>query len=1209
MTQKDTTFHPALSSFIGAVKSLVYRTILSQPLFVPFGEAVISTQTGKLLHADPILLPSGDLFLKIFYQNASLFNIQLKDIPNPTLTRFYLAPIGATARYIESTPTPQDSASFFDLLRFATGVPFLSNTDSVLTWGLFQIGDYPTPVSWPLQFVYTQPLHSSPAVDFSWFSSKGLMSEIESQINAMKTIMRAESQGQEMQATDLSKAGPNGKSGDSGFNLATTSDSKKQAGTSNVYPTPPDPSNKQRTEGDTVESTTWATPGGFGSEAWRDLGDELFGDEDRITEDDFKFFDDEKDTTQPSINHSTIPASSETLTSNASITNHTPSMNTHLQESSFFPSNTDSNIFSHGSQTDWEYSSNTKLSLGTTYNPSDTDRKSLKRKAFDFQIQERLDASTDAMQPRPKKRKTSVFSPLKFNSVILEGIDPKYSRGGRFFVPDPESDEDEDEEQEENQAQDEKIENDQPHSLTIANTSAEGPIDGLPTPDPLTHVMGSYQDAATPDWLHGGKKKADEENEATNMTSEWLQHFTINHLYEKDQFNVGDHQTEGKIGDSPDSEAIANELVEQIVWDDDLFDTIGTPRVYPEQPDQTIISLVTNVFPGLCKLSLLDAIYTSETQPSHTDDGSFPNISKHLIGEESTADHNGSLARTESDNGSLSQTEKSDMVATLKEERVFSISPPHFSFIRMEQVLKAKTPILRFWKVFGLNPRSGQKDITTFLIHPFGENLENICQSFLSMFKSSYESCGLGNVELASFNGHKHGSVPVPYKANNIDQMLEMFSEISMNFSRDLPATFKDRNIVVLLANPFTSISSLIRLSQICLQMNHIYTKFSKDPTCRLTCKIVPLSFFASRDSIVIPSQYKMVRFSLNVYDKCLPSGDHANSPLTPLPPHIYCQRRCPAFTLARTPPPRINFKLTSKPSPALLAEDSFIHIAYSLSDDDRWLVAAWSDQWGEISKVETFCLMKAGAPPKTFEAACGEIWEKTLAILACTPVQWRVALARIGSMGQEELEMWKRLSESSSLSMNTPYFLSVDLNPSLVITEDTNLFPHGSFQKANSAISRIVKDVSSGTPITPQRGMEFESPDTYMLNATPPGAETEKFEIEDVTIVDVKNDIYGLIFRNCVSPKSSYLTPSFKPLITGYLLKPGTPGEEQKLFEVTLMHCPNPAIMCMKNILLQYRGLTSISSFTGVCNSADSVAPWHIEAVAKALRALFHVT
>lgn len=47
---------------------------------------------------------------------------------------------------------------------------------------------------------------------------------------------------------------------------------------------------------------------------------------------------------------------------------------------------------------------------------------------------------------------------------------------------------------------------------------------------------------------------------------------------------------------------------------------------------------------------------------------------------------------------------------------LFSIDTPHYTMVRMNQTLKAKSPILRFWKVFGLEPKNGKKTLSVIML-------------------------------------------------------------------------------------------------------------------------------------------------------------------------------------------------------------------------------------------------------------------------------------------------------------------------------------------------------------------------------------------------------------------------------------------------------------------------------------------------------------
>lgn len=1178
--------------------ALVYRTIMRQSSFIPFGSAIISTQSGKLLHVEPILFPSGDLYIKVFSQNTSLFSISLKDLPKTLPKHLYLAPLGIPATFIESIPTPANSAFFHELLCLVAGVIGMSPLDSSSSWGLFETNTNSSRVPWPLEYVFTQP-YSAPTSNYAWILSNDIMTDLESRISKMKSLVNNMSTQEPGNVAYISHS-----SNKSEISIGSENDTKKAAGSSVIYPTPPDPS-KVRAEGDTVESSNW-TPAGFNSETWGDLDEELFGNEE-ITEDDFNFFDDQKEKKKASIINKTIEE--EPDISNLSYNNVETQVDTFLSpKNSTNPkplhSNNNSKTFQNSSNQTWNLPD--YFNSLTSYQQTSNESNSKKKKSFVIEIQ-----SNDPENPDPeffgnRRHRSSVFSPLRFSSVILEGLDSKYSKGGRFFVSDSESEE----EEEDNSKKPGRTANDydpeKPNQLT---SNFDKPLETFMTPDPLTNVIGSYQDAATPDWLGGSKNKRNfdefQNDETASISSDWLDMLSSPETVGKNKFSQPVREVEVQHSETFSLESVVNTLLEQIIWDDELMKNVISLPITPKQPDQQVVSLIRRAFPAIQRLTLLDAIALSGTQ--FGPEQNAVQLSKTPSSDVNTLEK--SMKSQNKDSETNIRTEKTEnTVIKSIDDYVFPLLPPHFSFIRMEKVLKARSPILRFWKIFGLHPRYGQKDILPILLHPSGRGINTFCNLFLSEFKSTYENCGLGKVKLVTTSSIDSGVVSIPCNTDSDSRVADTYRDFLTPVINDLVNKFEDSHIVFMFTHPIESMTALTEISSVILYIKYQLSQVAEfsDLPNRASFQIVPLSFFADKNKIVAPTQFKMVRLALTTYDRCQILGNSIISPLNPPSLELSCQRRCPAFTLARMPPPRINFKLTDNPSPSLLEEDSFIHIAYSLSNDGKWLVASWSDQWGEITKIHAFCLSDHKSHPKTFEGVCGEIWKMTLELLKHVPVQWRVALAKVGTLEEEEIKMWIRFSESSSDSTTIACLLSVDPNPSLVVSGDFNLFPYGQFRQNNLARSKVVKDMATGgTPITPQRGMEFESPDTYVLNATPPSAQTseaEKLDLDSISIVDVKNDIYGLIFRNSVGTVNSSTT---KALALGYLLKPGVEGEEQKLLEITFVHCTTPSVPAIRNLLTQYRGLTSLSSFTGVGSIGDSIAPWHIEAVDKAQRAL----
>ena len=130
--------------------------------------------------------------------------------------------------------------------------------------------------------------------------------------------------------------------------------------------------------------------------------------------------------------------------------------------------------------------------------------------------------------------------------------------------------------------------------------------------------------------------------------------------------------------------------------------------ITPKQPDQQVVSLIRRAFPAIQRLTFLDAIALSGTQFGPEQDA--VQLSKTPSSDVNTLEK--SMKSQNKDSETNIRTEKTEnTVIKSIDDYVFPLLPPHFSFIRMEKVLKARSPILRFWKIFGLHPRYGQKDI------------------------------------------------------------------------------------------------------------------------------------------------------------------------------------------------------------------------------------------------------------------------------------------------------------------------------------------------------------------------------------------------------------------------------------------------------------------------------------------------------------------
>lgn len=200
-----------------------------------------------------------------------------------------------------------------------------------------------------------------------------------------------------------------------------------------------------------------------------------------------------------------------------------------------------------------------------------------------------------------------------------------------------------------------------------------------------------------------------------------------------------------------------------------------------------------------------------------------------------------------------------------------------------------------------------------------------------------------------------------------------------------------DETIVLYVVNPFPEKTAIVDICSCFLRLLNNYIKeFPKNKRAQavnnIVLQIIPLGFIASPESLVVPSEDDYMRLALEIYARC-PQKDQSSGTL----------RNAPPFFLAERPPSGLPLKLTADfPSPT--EEPRYIHIAYSLSPDARWVTAAWTDNIGHWQTTISYCLKERnGTLSRSLAEIRREIWEATVDILDVLPAHRRIVLARVG--------------------------------------------------------------------------------------------------------------------------------------------------------------------------------------------------------------------
>lgn len=1204
-------YHP----FIQAVRHLIHICILSSVPDAILLENALLMYHRTLLHTDIYFSTTGDLFFRIYMEKSNRTRVPNKSIPVDTSVS--LVPMNIAAVVVDECPPPPNGSQFMHDLALVLGVSEQHQHDPLnLKWVKVKL-DSGLVVPWPSTYCLidmeknsSETAHEDTAireVDNIWAKVFHKMSSV----------------------TKLSKNNTNSRLLQTGVpvpDMASTLPPAAAAqtnGATTVYPTPPDPLTVHLRQSEDL-----MTPG-TGADNWDDLDEDLFGD-DGVTDADFDFFDRKE---EPEIIDEKMSnmEPEETVTAPAGLKSE--STGTMLEStSSIKPISSASEVSEKESRQVIERDNSvvfTEPKKSTvTITPEINDD--------DFEYDESVNSSR-------RKRHKSIFAPLTFNSSIKISIDDKYSQGGRYFVS-QDAIEGSGSESSDSESQQEEIPIRHP---SIGSGSIPPVTTALMTANtPRDHVLNFDSKSAL---------KSEDHNPGTSNTEEWLS--LLAHPPTNEASSVNHKLNPNVIQDADDAEEIIATIIEQVMWDNGLFASMFPEEDLCSEPDKHIMESIEGAFPETKQLSLqdfLELVTAGSTAGSANGQPSGQNFSSGAVSFNSSVDENpdkGDALRTKSlsnHNSPVSgdmQRQSSIAAAqatvigspappggrqvdvTKKAGEVMHLPAPLYAFMRSDQPLKARGPILRFWKVFGLAPLHGPKALDVLCLSPSGDGVDITLGPFLELLKGCYEDSGLGEMTLATIGKSKPGIFPIDVSGPLADKLEKGAEEVASAVISKYQNLDTKQRLLFIVMNPYDTAQNFCIMIKFLISIkNQLKGKLKQ----KVEFQMVPLSFVHKKDQLVIISQHRMTKLAIQAYDRFsseMPdnglSDEKSNALLCAV------QRNTPAFSLAKIPPIKLNFRFATTPSVNLMDEDTILHLSYAISRDGRWMIVSWCDQWGGKCHISLFGLSQAKGRTRTFEDVCAEVWDKTLSLCATEPIKWRIAIIKAGQMDDKEQRSWIALFESTTSEfVSYSYLLQSDIRGSLILTADPSLFPFGGYQQQKMMENMI--EGSSGTqattPATPQRGLEMDSPEVYGVNVATPtsgvvtsSADNEKGLNENNTIIDINDDAYGILFRSRVPLPPMSSPDKLKPAIGGMLIRSvtgadqkypdqhssptGTQTGRQMCSEYTILHSPTPPMLTMKILLFQYRQLTSLAQNTG--SASSTVQPWHIEAIIKVLRIL----
>ncbi|KAI5807888.1 mediator complex subunit 13 C-terminal-domain-containing protein [Peziza echinospora] len=647
--------------------------------------------------------------------------------------------------------------------------------------------------------------------------------------------------------------------------------------------------------------------------------------------------------------------------------------------------------------------------------------------------------------------------------------------------------------------------------------------------------------------------------------------------------------------------------------------------------------------------------------------------------------------------------------------RIFKLSPPHAHVHRGETALEILPVALKFWETFGFGPCSGPKNVISFCLYPAGDAMTVAVDEFMERIGAAYDACRLGSYVRGNLDDVNRGlfAIPLASREPDIDLVMQSIKDACRRLGSSLSNVADElQNIVIYFINPFSKPTALVDICHAFIHLQHVYmnamVELKNAAPNNIVLRIVPIDFIATIDGLVAPSQAEYVWYALDVYNRCMPTESSSsssgtsseevrngkvplfsassssaswsskilmvkvsssNSASTPsfrekTRKLLEQARYSPSIVLAKPPPKAINFQLTADPMPALLQDGACLHVAYKQSLDERWVVFAWSDNWGEMQMTETYCLgKKGGLTLRPWEEVAREAWRKTVECMRKKNVMWRLCFTKVGGwVDEEEVDLWLQLSNSeqnfhtslsqisssssqsqSSTSLTTSSafgspltFLLTDPSPPLSIVPSLPpILPHNLNPQSSSSLFTPASTPQATSTVSPDPSGSALTPGTAAAQ-DPASSSTIPPELDPETyLVDYADESWGVLLGHRV-PVCQSAVEGRMSLCSGFLVRRGAAESGGAGMGAVGVHLVKDSAAgngggrrnaegVLREVLGQYRGLAALAMGKGVVGEnagwgggggsgsggGGGVAggraglPWHVAVVVKAVEGL----
>lgn len=539
--------------------------------------------------------------------------------------------------------------------------------------------------------------------------------------------------------------------------------------------------------------------------------------------------------------------------------------------------------------------------------------------------------------------------------------------------------------------------------------------------------------------------------------------------------------------------------------------------------------------------------------------------------------------------------------------RLQFIEQHQLALSRTEKDLVISSTALSLWENLNLQPKGGRKDVQSFCIHPTSADIETGSAILLERLGETYVGCNFGNHSIGHIAGmSNNGLVSWSVGDESIPNLGQCCERLGTALARLTPVS---HNIIIyMIMMPGSEASPVPLVEGFCVLFEAYLKACNKQYTVELGLQLVPFDFVVSPDTLVIHSSEEYLRLAIEVYNRFPPTKLEDK--------RAFCGS---AVVLAESPRRRVKFDMTGQGGPSSDAGARCLHVSYSYSQNQRWIVAAWTDKRG--FRALTMCYPFEGpgrSRPRPRLEIIRDIWEVSQDLMTKERRRWRLVVAKHGFYDPPEINEWAiQYNSCPSTSNCSLILLSIDLHPTLVI--QPTLPP----TKPPQGLTPQPHLPNYSTPVsTPQPGTT--SPDQH-LTATPTPAGTspdialafDPLHDPDLTLRSPLSDTWSVILPFGLS-QSREVLPSRPSLLSGFLLKRRGPRDEDGATQLGV-HLVYTSVAgdadegkrkaareeMLRVVLGEFGGLVTLAGTRGCTDPVEDVVPWHVATAIKGARVL----